>query len=68
MGIQHEPSGFVSIFFVNCECIDVFECGIGIVVCWSVVKGAMTSFVVMSKEVAHSIQNRLLYLLVKSQG
>ena len=32
------------------------------------IKTAMTSFGVMPKVIAHSIQNRLLYLLAKSQG
>ena len=31
-------------------------------------KGAMTSFGVIKKAKAHSIENRLLYLLAKSQG
>ena len=31
-------------------------------------KGATTSFDVVSKKIAHSIQNRLLYLLAKFQG
>ena len=33
-----------------------------------IVKGAMTGFGVINKEVAHSIQNRPLYVLVKFLG
>ena len=32
------------------------------------IKGAMTSFDVMCKQIAHSIWSRLLYLLEKFQG